>query len=67
MRQPHAELQWRKSNRCVDPNGDCIEVASDGDAVYLRDSTERDQVLTVAVEAWRVFADAVRDGEFDSP
>ncbi len=67
MRQQPKDLQWRKSTRCVDPDSDCVEVASDGEAVHVRDSTNESQVLTFTLTAWRAFAAAVRAGEFDSP
>jgi len=47
-------LVWRKSSACVP--SECVEVASDGNAVFVRDSkTLSDLVLRFAHDEWRAF------------
>lgn len=43
---------WRKSTRSDDK--ECVEVASDLDHVYVRDSKTRDTVLRFTRNQWRV-------------
>lgn len=55
-------LQWRKSSRSV--AGECVEVASYGQTVFVRDSKDgHGAVLTFSTPAWHSFALAVKRGE----
>lgn len=56
---------WRKSARCE--TAACVEVATDGPVVGLRNSTKPEVHLAVDPMAWRQFIDGVRGGEFDLP
>jgi len=67
MEQKPTQLHWRKSTRCHDPDGDCVEVAITDSTVSLRNSTERGRELSITVEAWHQFLQALRSGEFDRP
>lgn len=52
---------WRTSTLCTEVN--CVEVASDGRDVAVRNSCEPDgPVLTVPARAWAGFLAALRDG-----
>jgi len=57
---------WRKSSHSGAVN-DCVEVAGNlPGAVAVRDSKDRGgPALAITPEAWRAFAAAVNDGEFD--
>lgn len=60
------EPRWRRSSRCG--NSACVEVASLGDEVAVRDSKNHGgPVLTYSREEWRDFVAGVKDGEFDLP
>ena len=55
-------VQWRKSSSSV--AGECVEVASYGHAVFLRDSQDRDgSMLTFSAPAWHSFVLAMKGGE----
>ena len=59
------EVVFVRSTRCG--NGDCVEVARLASGlVLLRDSKDRyREPLVFTSEEWKVFTQAVRDGEFD--
>lgn len=60
-----APQHWRKSSRSV--TGECVEVASDGQTVFVRDSKDRyGPVLALSSRAWRSFVLGVKRGEFQS-
>jgi uncharacterized protein DUF397 len=55
---------WTKSSYCG--TNACVEVATVGDRVLVRDSKEPDgPPLAFSRTAWRTFIDGVRGGEFD--
>lgn len=59
-------LAWRKSSHSS--NGACVEVATTGTKVFVRDSKRRTgPVLTFTAQEWTAFLGGVRDGEFDLP
>jgi hypothetical protein len=59
-------LAWRKSSHSND--GGCVEVATRGSKVFVRDSKERTgAVLEFASHEWTSFLASVRKGEFDLP
>jgi hypothetical protein len=56
----HQTLHWRRSSHCEDRT--CVEVAVDGDMVYVRDSKQQGgPVIGVSREAWRAFIEDVRN------
>ena len=51
---------WRKSSRS-NGTGQCVETASAGGSVVVRDTEDRDGVtLTITADAWERFADALK-------
>jgi hypothetical protein len=58
-----AARAWRTSTRCE--AGACVEVATDGPLVGLRNSTLPEVALDIDTAAWRQFIAGVRAGEFD--
>ena len=53
------ELAWWKSSRSS--GGNCVEVATDGDHVFVRHSKDPDgPVLTFDIDAFRAFVEDVR-------
>jgi hypothetical protein len=60
-----AARPWRTSTRCE--AGACVEVATGGPLVGLRNSTLSEVHLDIDAASWRQFIAGVRDGEFDLP
>ena len=58
---------WKKPKKSNGNGGNnCVEVAFYLDTVYVRDSNEpAGEHLRFSKEEWRVFVDAVKDGEFE--
>ena len=61
--QPDESLGWRKST--VSAQGDCVEVATAAEAVFVRDSKGPGPVLRLTTSEWTAFLAGVRKGEFD--
>ena len=58
-------LEWRRSISCE--SGACVEVASLGELIAVRDSRNPDGViLTFRHSAWRDFIADVRAGEYEA-
>lgn len=56
---------WRKANRSVN-NGACVELASAGTQVLVRDSTNRGGlVLSYSANGWRAFLAVAKSGSHD--
>ena len=53
---------WQRSTFCADSH--CVEVASVGDDVFVRDSKDENvSPLRVSKQAWNQFLDAIVAGE----
>jgi hypothetical protein len=63
MSEHGVAVTWRKSSRCE--AGHCVEIASLGDQVGLRNSTRPQQTLTVSAAAFRALLAGVKAGDFD--
>jgi hypothetical protein len=57
---------WRKSSRSGGNGGNCVEVATVGATVAVRDSKDPNKgVLVFTRNEWKDFLDATKGGEFD--
>ncbi len=57
-----SNVSWRKSSYSGGSGGNCIEVGSGQDVIVVRDTKDRQgPVLKVSAEAWRRFADRLKD------
>jgi Domain of unknown function (DUF397) len=64
--KPPDSLDWRKSSHSNSVG--CLEYASDGASVYIRDSKDRGgPVLSFSPLEWQRFLNGVRRGEFELP
>jgi hypothetical protein len=54
---------WRKSSFCG--GGECVEVARDGDAVLMRNSTQPERVLRCSAEDWQLLLEKIKSGSLD--
>lgn len=55
--------EWRRSTRCS--GGQCAEVAHADDTVYIRDNKDTSRPpISVPIDVWEDFTDAVTAGEF---
>lgn len=60
----HDGLAWRKST--ISGSGDCVEVAANDDAIYVRNSkSPHGPTVAFTVSEWTAFTNGVRAGEFD--
>jgi len=58
-------MDWTKSSYSA-PDANCVELATDGDHVYVRDSKAPDAgTLALSPETWRSLLDAAKAGELD--
>jgi hypothetical protein len=56
---------WRKSRHSM-TNGNCVEIAADTDAVFVRDTTDRaGAMMRYPAKAWRAFLAAAKAGTHD--
>jgi hypothetical protein len=59
------DLAWRKARRSVN-NGACVEVASAGAMLAVRDSMDPDgPVLMYSRDEWHAFLDSAKKGTLD--
>jgi hypothetical protein len=57
------DLTWRRSNRC--DSGSCVEIATDGDRVLLRDSADPGgHVLIFTQDEWQAFVTGLKEADF---
>ncbi len=61
------EPRWRTSSYSGNGGASCVEVASAGGAILVRDTKNhgRGPVHRYAPKAWHTFVAAVRNGQFD--
>lgn len=59
--QERKSLLWRRSSRSGKPNNNCVEVATVGDAVLIRDSAYPVHVLAIDRLAWSVLVGSLLD------
>ena len=57
-------LTWRKARASGNGGANCVEVASDGQQVHVRDTKSREAGhITVSASAWRVFVSQVTNND----
>jgi predicted secreted Zn-dependent protease len=57
---------WRRSSKCDNSSGNCVEVATLDEATAVRDSKDpASPVLVYTRQEWTAFIDGVKSGEFD--
>lgn len=62
----HTEIRWQKSSfSSGGDEGQCIEIATEGGTVLLRESDAPGAVVTTTPEKLRAFLLGVKAGEFD--
>lgn len=59
------EHTWRRSSFCGGGGNNCIEVASEGGDIAIRESSEPDAALTTDRPTLRAFLRGVKRGHFD--
>lgn len=58
-------LRWRTSSYSNGDNGQCVEVADDGDSTHVRDTKARHVgAIAFSQGSWTSFLSAVKRGEF---
>lgn len=58
------ELHWQKSSFSAD-TGSCIEIAEEGDQIFLRESDDPEVVVRTTRRKLRAFLEGAKAGEFD--
>jgi Domain of unknown function (DUF397) len=54
-------MDWRKSTYSSNGGADCVETASGGGVILVRDSTDRDgRALAIPAAAWTAFTASLR-------
>lgn len=56
-------VRWVRPSACS--GGNCVEVATAGEAVLMRDTKNPAEVLRFGMWQWRDFMAAVKAGDFD--
>ncbi|MFD7629492.1 DUF397 domain-containing protein [Streptomyces sp. NPDC059851] len=59
------EIQWRKSSRSTDAEGNCLEVAVKDGEVLIRESDDPGVIIRTTRAKLRAFIDGAAAGEFD--
>jgi Domain of unknown function (DUF397) len=60
------EPTWRKAKRCE--SGACVEIATQGERVLVRRSTDPDGTLVILNhDIWKEFVARVKHGDFVNP
>ncbi|MCM2418931.1 DUF397 domain-containing protein [Streptomyces sp. RKAG293] len=57
---------WQKSSHCAE-SSNCIQLATVGPRVSIRESTEPGAIVTTTPARLRVFLDSVKAGALDAP
>ncbi|WP_406220924.1 DUF397 domain-containing protein [Streptomyces decoyicus] len=60
-----AEEEWKKSSYSSQENGNCVETATSPDAIRVRDSKTKKDILTFTPDAWTSFVGLVPSGDVD--
>jgi hypothetical protein len=61
-----ASLQWRKSSFSGNGGGNCVDVAADGEKIYVRNSKNPGGAVVAFTQSeWRAFISGAKNKEFD--
>lgn len=65
MSELHPGASWRRSTKCDNSGGNCVEVANlDDGQVAVRNSTDPSRVLTFTTHEWKAFVEGAQADEF---
>lgn len=57
---------WRKSRHSM-TNGNCVEIATDSDGIFARDSASRNEAtIRYSPHAWEAFLADAKAGKYDT-
>ncbi|WP_372411759.1 DUF397 domain-containing protein [Streptomyces luteireticuli] len=59
------EIEWRKSSKSTETEGNCLEVATYGGEILIRESDYPDVIIRTTSAKLRAFIDGAAEGEFD--
>ncbi|MFI5619612.1 DUF397 domain-containing protein [Streptomyces sp. NPDC051567] len=59
------DIQWRKSSKSTDSEGNCLEVATEGGEILIRESDDPGVIIRTTRAKLRAFIDGAAEGEFD--
>ncbi|WP_406501268.1 DUF397 domain-containing protein [Streptomyces sp. NBC_01590] len=60
------EIQWRKSSKSADADGDnCLELAECGGEILMRESDNPAVIIRTSRAKLRAFLGGAKEGEFD--
>ncbi|MFC9930222.1 DUF397 domain-containing protein [Streptomyces sp. NPDC127190] len=59
------EIQWQKSSFSTDSEGNCLEVAEQGDMILVRESDEPGLIIRTSRAKLAAFLEGAKAGEFD--
>lgn len=65
MKTKFKDQDFRKSSFCSVKGGGCIEIASDGMVVGIRDSEDKQDIQWHTKADWDVLVKGIKAGEFD--
>jgi Domain of unknown function (DUF397) len=60
-----SDFRWIKSS-ASSYDGNCLELAGDGYNVYVRDSKNRETIISFSCGSWTAFVQSVKQGRFAS-
>ncbi|MEV7418998.1 DUF397 domain-containing protein [Streptomyces sp. NPDC089919] len=58
-------IQWRKSSKSTDSDGNCLEVAEQDGEILIRESDDPGAIIRTTRAKLRAFIDGAAAGEFD--
>ncbi|MFF8610167.1 DUF397 domain-containing protein [Streptomyces sp. NPDC015346] len=59
------DIHWRKSSFSEDSDGNCLELATHGGDILVRESDDPEVVVRTSPQKLRAFLAGVKAGEFD--
>jgi hypothetical protein len=59
------EIQWQKSSFSTDAEGNCLELATQGGEILVRESDNPDMIVRTTQAKLAAFLSGAKAGEFD--